>query len=197
MAKLKVDLETLLMKILNVFPKDIYILHNWCAIAGDESDGENRGFYLCILNEDVREMLNLTFPNNPTLYIKNLRDAKKDLSLVQEIIDEKIVNVIETKVDEFMTSFKSITSWDNFNFSEEDTLKIFKNGESFILFENDENKVPVIISKSLFPLITEKTINSVIYNCGKYNENNELNQITMVYDYELFQLVMRYLYLDI
>ena len=46
MAK-KIDFKGFLTKIVNIFPKDMYIVHNWCAIAGEESDLENRGFYFC------------------------------------------------------------------------------------------------------------------------------------------------------
>ena len=40
MATKKIDFKSFLTKIVNVFPKDMYLIHNWCAIAGEESDGE-------------------------------------------------------------------------------------------------------------------------------------------------------------
>ena len=96
MAK-KIDLKTLLMKIVNVFPKDMYLVHNWCAIAGAESDLENRGFYFCILEPSVRELLNELYPSKPILYIKSVREAKADISKIQEVIDEKLINAIDIR----------------------------------------------------------------------------------------------------
>lgn len=193
----KVDFKTLLMKIVNIFPKDMYLVHNWCAIAGEESDVENRGFYFCILEPEVRELLNKLFPNNPTLYIKSVRETKTDISKVQEILDEKTLKNIDNIVDSYMSRMNSDYEWSNFNFDEEEISSLFNNGESLTLFENDENKSSIIISKSLFPLITEKTINNVKYAYTENVDNSELNQIIMTYEYELFQLVMRYLYLKI
>ena len=40
----KIDFKTLLMKIVNIFPKDMYLVHNWCAIAGEESDEKIEDF---------------------------------------------------------------------------------------------------------------------------------------------------------
>lgn len=192
----KIDFKTLLMKIVNVFPKDMYLVHNWCAIAGEESDGENRGFYFCILEPEVRQMLNKLFPNNPTLYIKSVRDTKADNSKVQEILDEKELKNIDDMVNYHMTEFGKINTWDTFNFTEEEINQIFGEGKSFALFENDE-RPSIIISKSMFPLINEKIINNIKYNYSKNEEDDNLNQIALCYDYELFQLVMRYLYLSI
>ena len=96
-----------------------------------------------------------------------------------------------------MDSFHSITEWSTFNFTDDEISNIFDDAKSFTLFENDSDKSPIIISKSIFPLITEKTINNTRYSYTKEIDENNLNQITIVYDYELFQLVMRYLYLKI
>jgi hypothetical protein len=192
----KIDFKTLLMKIVNIFPKDMYLVHNWCAIAGDESDKENRGFYFCILEPEVRMMLNKLFPNNPTLYIQSVRDTKVDNTKVQEITDKKELKKIDDIVDNHMLEYGKIESWDTFNFSEKDIDEIFNEGKSFTLFENDDTP-SVIISKSMFPLITNKTVNNVKYNYNISDEDATLNQISMCYDYELFQLVMRYLYLSI
>lgn len=193
----KIDFKTLLTKIVNVFPKDMYIVHNWCAIAGDESDGENRGFYFCILEPEVREMLNKTFPNNPTLYMKSVRESKTDMSKIQEILDEKTLKRIDSIVESHMNKINSITVWDTFHFTDDEIDAIFNEGQSLVLFENEDDKSSMIISKSIFPLITEKTINDVRYSHDKYEDDVDLSQIIMAYDYDLFQLFMRYLYLKI
>jgi hypothetical protein len=194
MAK-KIDFKTLLMKLVNVFPKDMYLVHNWCAIAGEESDEENRGYCFCILEPDVRIMLKKLFPNNPTLYIKSVRDTKADNSKVQEILDEKELKKIDSTVNNYLYEYNSIDGWNTFEFTEKDVKQIFSDGKSFTLFENDD-KPSVIISKSMFPLINEKNINDVKYNYSR-NDDEDINQLAIYYDYDLFQLVMRYLYLSI
>ena len=59
MASVKVDFKTLMMKLVNIFPKDMYLVHNWCAVAGEESDVENRGSYFCILEPEVYLVLSV------------------------------------------------------------------------------------------------------------------------------------------
>jgi len=192
-----IDFKTVLMKLINVFPKDAYLVHNWCAIAGDESNDENRGSYMCIFEPDVRDVLNKMFPNNPIIYIKSVRETKADITKIQEILDMDIINDINSEVELFMNNFHKYDTWETFNFSDSDIASVFDDGNSLTLFENEEDRSPVIISKSVFPLITGKTINNVRYNYDRYDDDETLNQITLVYDYELFQLVMRYLFLKI
>lgn len=194
---IKVDFKTLLMKLVNVFPKDIYLVRNWCVVAGAESDLENRGFYFCILEPDVREMLTKTFPNNPILYIKSIRETKADLSKVQEITDNKMIQYIDSVIDSHTKEMNRITEWSTFNFTDDEISLLFNNGDSLTLFENDNERSSVIISKSLFPLINEKTVNTVKYTYINYESDTNLDQIIMVYDYDLFQLIMRYLYIKI
>lgn len=197
MASVKVDFKTLMMKLVNIFPKDMYLIHNWCAIAGEESDVENRGSYFCILEPNVREMLNKTFPNNPVIYIKSVRETKTDLTKVTEILDEKILNKLNETTESFMKSVKNDYGWDEFNFSESEISDLFDDGKSITIFEDRDDIPSMIISKSIFPMITGKTINKVRYMYNKYEDNEELNQIIMIYDYDLFQFVMSYHYLKI
>ena len=197
MASVKIDFKTLMMKLNNIFPKDMYLIHNWCAIAGEESDVENRGSYFCILESDVREFLNKTFPNNPVLYIKSVRETKTDLTKLTEILDEKILNRLNEVTESFMNIIKNDYGWDTFNFSESEISDLFDDGKSITIFEDHDDISPMIISKSIFPLITGKTINDVRYMYNKFEDNEELNQIIMIYDYDLFQFVMLYHYLKI
>ena len=191
----KIDFKTLLMKIVNVFPKDMYLVHNWCAIAGAESDLENRGFYFCILTPQVRELLTQLFPNNPVLYIKSVRETKADLSKIEEILDAEAIKNIENIVNTNLSEMNKVAEWSTFNFTDEEIDSLFKEGRSLTLNENEDSSV--IISKSIFPLITEKTINDVTYAYTSYDTDGSLNQVIMCYDYELFQFVMRYLYIKL
>ena len=193
----KIDFKTILMKLVNIFPKDMYLVHNWCAIAGIESDNENRGFYFCILEPDVRECLTKAFPNNPILYIKSVRETKSDITKVEEVLNNEDIKVIESIINRYTKELNEVSEWSTFDFTEDDISSLFNDGQSLTLFENEENRSPIIISKTLFPLITEKTINTVKYSYTKYEADDNLDKLIMVYDYELFQLVMKYLYIKL
>lgn len=195
----KIDFKSLLTKLSNIFPKDIYVIHNWCVIAGDESDIETRGQYLCILEPDVREMLNSMFPNNPIIYIKSVRETKLklDFNEVQEILDTQAIKNITAKVESLMGNFTKYSTWESFEFTDDQIESLFDIGESITLFENHNDRSQVIVSKSLFPLITAKTIGEVRYTYDHYASDDSLDQLTIAYEYDMFQLVMLYLFLKI
>ena len=71
--------------------------------------------------------------------------------------------------------------------------KIFTNNESVNLFSD---KREIIISKTIFPLITAKTINNVYYTFGDIDSRG-LNTLYIQYDHEYFQLNMKYFYLPL
>ena len=193
----KIDFKTLLMKLVNVFPKDMYLVHNWCAIAGKDSNDENMGTYICILDADVRALLDGLFPNKPILYVPSVREAKTDISKVDEVLNNITIKSIEKQIENITNIFNEITTWDTFNFNNDEIISLFDNAESLSLFENDTDREPVIISKSIFPLISEKTINDVKYAYRKYDTDDTLNQLILDYGYDLFQLIMIYVYLKL
>ena len=47
----------------------------------------------------------------------------------------------------------------------------------------------------MFPMVTEKTIDKLVYAYDTYEENSELNQLLVIHDTEYFQLMMRYLFI--
>ena len=96
-----------------------------------------------------------------------------------------------------MDMIKNECGWKTFNFSESEISDLFDDGKSITIFEDNDDIPPMIISKSIFPLITGKTINDVRFMYNNYEDNEELNQIIMIYDYDLFQFIMTYHYLKI
>jgi hypothetical protein len=59
----------------------------------------------------------------------------------------------------------------------------------------DNKKIPEItISKSLFPLVTEKNVSDLYYNI---TTDKEYNELIVSLDFPLFQLYMVYKYIDI
>ena len=120
---------------------------------------------------------------------------KNEPIFIEEILDTEAIKNIENIVNTNLSEINKVTEWSTFNFTDEEIESLFKEGRSLTLNENEDSSV--IISKSIFPLITEKTINVVTYAYTNYDTDGSLNQVIMSYDYELFQFVMRYLYIKL
>lgn len=180
-------------KLVSIFPNDIYIIHNRYVLAGDKSEENTVGYYFCIFDNDVFMEWKKAYPDNPVLYIKSLRESKISRE-VETITDKNTIESLEKKVEMCVNETINVDrQWTRFEFSEDDIQKIFTNNESFNLFTDSKE---VIISKTIFPLITAKTINNVYYTFGE-TDSRGLNTLYIQYDYEYFQLNMKYFYLPL
>lgn len=180
-------------KLVSIFPNDIYIIHNRYVLAGDKSEENTVGYYFCIFDNDVFMEWKKAYPDNPVLYIKSLRESKISRE-VETITDKNTIESLEKKVEMCVNETINVDrQWARFEFSEDDIQKIFTNNESFNLFTDSKE---VIISKTIFPLITAKTINNVYYTFGE-TDSRGLNTLYIQYDYEYFQLNMKYFYLPL
>ena len=180
-------------KLVSIFPNDIYIIHNRYVLAGDKSEENTVGYYFCIFDNDVFMEWKKVYPDNPVLYIKSLRESKISRE-VETITDKNTIESLEKKVEMCVNETINVDrQWARFEFSEDDIQKIFTNNESFNLFTDSKE---VIISKTIFPLITAKTINNVYYTFGE-TDSRGLNTLYIQYDYVYFQLNMKYFYLPL
>lgn len=182
-------------KLVNVFPNDIYVVHNRYVIAGDKTEDNTIGYFFCIFEPHIMEAWKKKFPDNPIIYIESLRESKTsgEYRLVE---NGESIKKIEDKIECLINQFKKPNTWETFDFSDGEKTKIFTNNESFILFENDSNKYSIIISKTIFPLITAKTINDVAYACADYEIDDSLHQLLVQYNHEYFQLNMKYIFMQ-
>lgn len=180
-------------KLVSIFPNDIYIIHNRYILAGDKSEENTVGYYFCIFDNEVFMEWKKVYSDNPVLYIKSLRESKISRE-VETITDKNTIESLEKKVEMRVNETINVDrQWTRFEFSEDDIQKIFTNNESFNLFTDSKE---VIISKTIFPLITAKTINNVYYTFGE-TDSRGLNTLYIQYDYEYFQLNMKYFYLPL
>lgn len=182
-------------KLVNIFPNDIYVVHNRYVIAGDKTEDNTIGYFFCIFEPHIMEAWKKKFPDNPIIYIESLRESKTsgEYRLVE---NGESIKKIEDKIECLINQFKKPNTWATFDFSDGEKTKIFTNNESFILFENDSNKYSIIISKTIFPLITAKTINDVAYACADYEIDDSLHQLLVQYNHEYFQLNMKYIFMQ-
>lgn len=193
MAKDKDLVKESMTKLVSVFPNDVYILHNKYIIAGDKSEENTVGYYFCIFQNDVFMEWKKLYPDNPVIYIKSLRESKISRE-VEFITDASLIQSLEKKIETYVNETVNVDkSWERFEFKDDMLEKIFTNNESVNLFSD---KREIIISKTIFPLITAKTINNVYYTFGDIDSRG-LNTLYIQYDHEYFQLNMKYFYLPL
>lgn len=193
MAKDKDLVKESMTKLVSVFPNDVYILHNKYIIAGDKSEENTVGYYFCIFQNDVFMEWKKLYPDNPVIYIKSLRESKISRE-VEFITDTSLMQSLKKKIETYINETVNVDkSWERFEFKDDMLEKIFTNNESVNLFSD---KREIIISKTIFPLITAKTINNVYYTFGDIDSRG-LNTLYIQYDHEYFQLNMKYFYLPL
>ena len=193
MAKDKDLVKESMTKLVSVFPNDVYIVHNKYIIAGDKSEENTVGYYFCIFQNDVFMEWKKLYPDNPVIYIKSLRESKISRE-VEFITDTSLIQSLEKKIETYVNeTINADKSWKRFEFKDDILEKIFTNNESVNLFSD---KREIIISKTIFPLITAKTINNVYYTFGDIDSRG-LNTLYIQYDHEYFQLNMKYFYLPL
>ena len=133
------------------------------------------------------------YPDNPVIYIKSLRESKISRE-VEFITDTSLMQSLKKKIETYVNeTINADKSWERFEFKDDMLEKIFTNNESVNLFSD---KREIIISKTIFPLITAKTINNVYYTFGDIDSRG-LNTLYIQYDHEYFQLNMKYFYLPL
>ena len=193
MAKDKDLVKEAMTKLVSVFPNDVYIVHNKYIIAGDKSEENTVGYYFCIFQNDMFMEWKKLYPDNPVIYIKSLRESKISRE-VEFITDTSLIQSLEKKIETYVNeTINADKSWKRFEFKDDMLEKIFTNNESVNLFSD---KREIIISKTIFPLITAKTINNVYYTFGDIDSRG-LNTLYIQYDHEYFQLNMKYFYLPL
>ena len=193
MAKDKDLVKESMTKLVSVFPNDVYIVHNKYIIAGDKSEENTVGYYFCIFQNDMFMEWKKLYPDNPVIYIKSLRESKISRD-VEFITDTSLMQSLKKKIETYINETVNVDkSWERFEFKDDMLEKIFTNNESVNLFSD---KREIIISKTIFPLITAKTINNVYYTFGDIDSRG-LNTLYIQYDHEYFQLNMKYFYLPL
>lgn len=191
----KLNFRDLLVKVSNVFSTDMYIVNNTYLIAGKKSDENCMGYYLCRLSPDMTNLCNEKLNGEKIYFISNIKNAKDNLSdFSTEINDDKTILEIRKKIDDLLNKINAKETWEKFKFSKTDIDNLFVNNLSFDIFK-DNDKIPnITISKSVFPLLTEKNVSDLYY---KVYLNNEYTTFVVSLDFPMFQLYMVYKCIDL
>lgn len=191
----KKTFRDLLVKLNNVFSSDIYIVNCIYVVAGKESDEDNKGYYLCKLTLELNDICKEELDPSKIYYISDIRSAKDDLaSYLKEITDEEEISNINERIKFIENYVNKTEAWSNFPFTEIDIKNIFSDGLCEDFFEDDENTPTITLSKSLFPLVTEKNVSSLYYN---FFVKENYADLLVVFNYNFFNLYMVYRCMDL
>ena len=161
-------------KLSYVFKTDLFIIDKKYVIGGSESNLKNVGTMMCELSDDSIEVIKEELPDSDMIYIKNVKDAKKNLD------DNIVINILPTTKNNMLESLEDIIKminkckkWDNFKLTEEE-YKDFFDKSITIQVCKDETLTPISIAKVLFPMLSEKNFENLLYNLktdGEYTDN--------------------------
>ena len=191
--KVKEVYNDFLNKVLKIYKKDMYVIDNQYLLPGKYSDEELTGHTLCIIN--IENISELAKPSK-LYFLSSVKDAKVEFDKFCKTefnsIEEKD---IQDKYKSLLSTINSINTWDELIFTDEEKNALFANGETLDLFKYDKKIPSVKISKSVFPLITEKGNTSIYYNVKKTDE--EMYRLVFKYQTEYFQFFNILYYLDL
>lgn len=190
----KTNFRNLLVKLSSIYSTDFYIIHNQYIMAGDKSEENNSGYYICELSLDMISICKELFEPDRIYYIKHIKNAKDNLNDNIVLIDKNKEKDIMNKFNKYHSLLSSITSWSSLSLSDDEIKKIFTENLSIELFENNKDIPTVTISKSLIPMITDKKINDLYYTTKK---DNEIYYLFLSYNSDYFRLDMIYNYIPI
>ena len=168
------DLTDLFVKLAYVFKVDLYIIDHKYVIGGANSEIKNIGNMYCELNEHSIEVIKELVSDSNFIYIKNIKDAKTDLqnNIITEILPTTKDGVLES-LKELKKQKKKITNWGKLTLNEDEIDRLFNKNVSIEICK-EETDTPVIISKNMFPMLTEKKLDDLQYaldTSGEYTDN--------------------------
>lgn len=184
----EISLNDILTKISSVFKTDMYILDYCHCIGGIESEDKTVGENLLMLSSNTIEVFKKSFPDKSNIFFKDIKKSKQDLGeFVKTNINEHELKSALKRRDLLFDFIKKCNSWESFHFTEEQINVLFKECGTLELFGDDKNKSKILISKSIFPMITEKNINDVCYHVLDDKEDG-MGNLILSYDTDYFQI---------
>lgn len=201
------NLKLFLNKVKRVFQEDIMVYHNYYIIGGVESQEKLDGMVLLIIDDDYKKLLSYVLNENNSYYIPNMdkfreevnNDAEEYTTYEQiDDVDFKIPNsyddeaIIETLLSE--TSNPDVV-WHKLSDQSKISEMFFDSKLTYDLPLYDKDGKTeidtIVISKSLFPNISEKNIDSIFY-FSEYIEDRDLYATYFDFRYDYYQMLCRF-----
>lgn len=200
----KNSLSTVLMKLATIYKYDMYLINcRYCVNGPITSKDGPAGKTLCILTDDVVDDVIDHFGQPSVIYFKNVKKAKAAFNTEDEYMqietsfDEKTKKSISESRDLLMKTFKSIDTWNQFNFTEDQIKALFTNGEIVTLFSDNKDIPEVYVTKDIFPLVTDKNINTLYYAVSKQKHKQDINYLYLSLDSDYFQIYKEIAYIKV
>lgn len=132
--------------------------------------------------------------------IDNLKEFKKDMTTHFYVVkSEKEKNNVLSYIDSKMKQLSDMENWKSFINSKEDDVEVIESLfklNTYIEFKPADVDGPaIILTKSLIPMVTEKTCDALYYSAKKLADN--LYIIIFDFQFELFRLIMFHNYIRI
>lgn len=179
----KIDLSVLLTKISHVFLRDAFIYKNNYVFAGEETEEETVIESFIELGLDYNPVLTSLYPDAKKIYINNIKEAKKDIdSHITSDIPTNLLEYSDNKYKKIKELVDSIKCWDSLDLTEKDIADIYENGTCIELFKDNDKYPNVVVGKKMFPLVTAKTIDKVVYHVKKDKKIPELYTLITKYN---------------
>lgn len=192
MAK-EVTVPEVLIKLSSIFTKDMYLINSRYCIGGNETEDETVGKSICILSPDIADIFVDYFGSSNVIYFENIKKAKAaygtedEYKYVKVRIEERTKKQLIDSKDNLMKVVDSVKTWSQFSLTEEQVESIMTDGNTLVLFK-DNNDIPeVTVSKSIFPLIKSKDFNNIFYNVSKARNLKNMFTLVLNYDHNIFQ----------
>lgn len=160
-----IDIKKFVTALLNFFPKDIYIYKNKFILAGEASENETVGYFYVELSDEVIDLFHERKLDDSSIYhLDGIRNHKEDFfeSLVKVKKQERIKSITE-KMEMGFESYKAVTGWENFSFSEEDINILFES-RRVIHMGTIEDGNYLILSKSMVPNFSSSNYKNYLYS---------------------------------
>lgn len=157
---------------------------------------ENEEKFLCTYCDFDKTKYSDDLISQFTLYLHELNKKYYDIPE-----SKSVINRLTDELDKKLKEFQSLEDWDYFILSENEEenkeiiQKMFEKND-YIVFEPKCKDTPeIIVTKSLFPSLTIKNTDRVLYTTKK--KNDSLYMLGIDYTLELFRVFMVHYYISI
>ena len=192
-TKKELDSKSILNKLASIFKHDIYIVNNIYCIGGNITEKETTGISLCVLTADIAETLKEEFGNYRIIYIEDIKKEKAVLDTDKQMYlkikftkDEE--KMISSTLEGILDITKKITTWEKFNWTEDEVVAMLSDGDMITLFTGNKNIPELLVSKVVFPGIAKNNIDSLYYSVYKNKELEGVYELVTSLDVDIFQL---------
>lgn len=194
----KTDFNIVATKISSIFKNDIFIMNYMYCVGGIESESKNESQILLLFDTDVIEILKELFPDNPYIWITDIKGIKTDFNSCVKYLDKENGLEFELKrVQRLVDIMNNIKSWNTFDFTQEEKNSLLDERDTLILFK-DNDKIPSLkVAKSLFPMVTDKNIDTLYYSIISKKDAQVTEMVTSLStDYFQVYNLIQYISLD-